>query len=206
MWKSFGRKYFRPDKKFKNVSEINLEDLKKDGVKGIILDLDDTLLPSDKRMNKDIIDTWLHKAKSEFSLFVVSNNNRHDYVKKFCEKFNIPFVARATKPRRKFLQIALDKMNLNKKDVIIIGDRVTTDILAGKRFGIKAFLVAPLTEMPSVFQKFIYKIEAYVLKKIEPIADAVPIKEGIKEGIKEERAKAEIKADMKKPVINDLTP
>jgi HAD superfamily phosphatase (TIGR01668 family) len=197
MWKAIGRKYFRPDKKFKNVSEINLDDLKNDGVKGIILDLDDTLLPSDKRINKEIIDNWLLKAKKEFSLFVVSNNARPDYVKKFCEKFDIPFVARATKPRSKFLQIALGKMNLNKHDVVIIGDRVTTDIFAGKMFGIKAFLVAPLTEMPSRFQKFVYKIEAYVLKAIEPIAEAAPLKAEIKEGIREERAKAEKKAEIK---------
>jgi HAD superfamily phosphatase (TIGR01668 family) len=195
MWKSIGKKYLRPDKKFRNVSEINLDDLKLEGVKGIILDLDDTLLPSDKRINKEIIDNWLKKAKNDFSLFVVSNNSRPDYVKKFCEKFDIPFIARATKPRSKFLQIALGHMNLNKKDVVIIGDRVTTDILAGKIFGIKAFLVAPLTEMPSYLQRLVYQLEAYVLKKIEPIAEVAPIKDEIKEGIKEKRIQAEIKAE-----------
>lgn len=195
MLKSFGRRYFRPDKKFKNVSEINLDDLKTEGVKGIILDLDDTLLPSDKKINKEVIDNWLKKAKKDFSLFVVSNNSRPDYVKKFCEKFDIPFVARATKPRSKFLQIAMSQMKLNKNDIVIIGDRLTTDILAGKLFGIKAFLVAPLTEMPSMFQKFIYKLEAKILRTIEPIADAAPIKEGVKEVIKEERRKAETKSE-----------
>jgi HAD superfamily phosphatase (TIGR01668 family) len=203
MWRSIGRKYFTPDKKFKDVTEINLEDLKNEGVKGILMDLDDTLLPSDKKLNKATIDNWLLKAKKDFSLFVISNNRRHDYVKKFCEKFDIPFIARATKPRSKYLQIALEKMNLDKKDVVIIGDRLTTDILAGKRFGIKAFLVAPLTEKPNRLQKFIYKIEAYVLKAIEPIAVAAPLKQEVKESIKEERARAEIKAEIRPLLKND---
>ncbi|MBC7476395.1 MAG: YqeG family HAD IIIA-type phosphatase [Candidatus Sericytochromatia bacterium] len=192
MWKSLSS-YLRPDKRFKDVSEIDLEILKSEGVKGIILDLDDTLLPSDIKTNKDKIDNWLKKAKKDFSLFVVSNNSRHDYVKKFCEKFDIPFIARATKPRSKFLHKAMLQMKLNKGDIVIIGDRLTTDILAGKLFGIKAFLVAPLTEMPSIFQKIVYKIEAKVLKMIEPIAEVAPTP--IKDAVKEELKKVEIKAE-----------
>ena len=58
-------------------------------------------------------------------------------------------------------------MNLSKQEVVIIGDRITTDVLAGKICGIKTFLVKPLTEMPSNIQKIIYKIEALVLRMTE---------------------------------------
>ncbi len=191
MLKIIGRKYLQPDKKFKIIADIDLEFLKNEGIKGIIMDLDDTLLPSDKKLNREAIDNWLIKARNEFSLYVVSNNSRPNYVKAFCDKFDIPFIARATKPRSKFLIKAIHQMNLNKKDVIIIGDRLTTDILAGKILGIRAFLVAPLTEKPSRFQKIVYKIEAFILKMIEPLADAAPIKNEIKESIRDERIKAE---------------
>lgn len=197
MFRSFGKKYFAPDVKLKSISEIDLDDLKSQGIKGIIMDLDDTLLPSDLKANKEVIDKWLFKAKNEFSLFVVSNNSRPDYVKKFCEKFDIPYIARATKPRSKHIIRALTEMNLGFKSVIIVGDRVTTDIFVGKRLGIKAFLVAPLTESPSFFQKLVYKIEARLLKFIEPIVESAPIKESTKEMLKEERHKAEVKADIK---------
>ena len=60
-----------------------------------------------------------------------------------------------------------NNMKLKKKEVIIVGDRVTTDILAGKLFGIKAFLVKPLTKMPSTLQRIVYKVENYILLKIE---------------------------------------
>lgn len=195
MFRTFGKKYLIPDMKLKNISEIDLDNLKNQGIKGIIMDLDDTLLPSDIKANKEVIDSWLLKAKNEFSLFVVSNNSRPDYVKKFCDKFGIPYIARASKPRSKHLMQALSQMNLNKQDVVIVGDRVTTDILAGKMFGIKAFLVAPLSESPSFFQRMIYKAEATILKVIEPIVDAAPIKEETKETIKEEMAKAEAKSE-----------
>lgn len=197
MFRTLGKKYFSPDMKLKNISEIDLDSLKSQGIKGIIMDLDDTLLPSDIKANKEVIDSWLLKAKNEFSLFVVSNNSRPDYVKKFCEKFDIPYIARATKPRSKHIIKAITQMNLNRQSVIIVGDRVTTDILAGKRLGIKAFLVAPLSESPSFFQRLVYKIEAYILRVIEPIVESAPIKESTKEIIKEERIKAEIKSEIK---------
>ncbi|MEK7431819.1 MAG: YqeG family HAD IIIA-type phosphatase [Cyanobacteriota bacterium] len=167
MVKSFISKYLKPDKTFRSVDEINLDDLKTEGIRGIILDLDDTLIPSDKKTPKEKINKWVKKAKKDFSLFVVSNNSRTEYVKKFCEKFDIPFVAQASKPRGKFLEKAMLHMKLKKKEVIIVGDRVTTDILAGKLFGIKAFLVKPLTKMPSTLQRIVYKVENYILLKIE---------------------------------------
>jgi len=168
MIKSFVSRYLKPDKKFKSVDEINLDELKTEGIKGIILDLDDTLVPSDKKTPKDKINKWLKKAKKDFSIFVVSNNSRTEYVKKYCEKFDIPFVAQAAKPRSKFLEKAMIHMKLKKKEeVVIIGDRITTDILAGKLFGIKAFLVKPLTKMPSTLQKMVYTLESYILLKLE---------------------------------------
>lgn len=167
MIRTFVSRYLKPDRKFKSVDEINLEELKTEGVRGIILDLDDTLVASDKKTPKEKINKWVQKAKKDFSLFVVSNNSKTDYVKKFCEKFDIPFIAQATKPRSKFLEKAMHHMKLKKKEVIIVGDRVTTDILAGKLFGIRAFLVKPLTKVPSRFQRVVYYVEAYILLKLE---------------------------------------
>lgn len=195
MFKYFGKKYLVPDMKLKNISEIDLDNLKKQGIKGIIMDLDDTLLPSDIKANKEVIDSWLLKAKNEFSLFVVSNNSRPDYVKKFCDKFGIPYIARASKPRSRDLIKAIDYMALDKADVVIVGDRVTTDILAGKMLGIKAFLVAPLSDSPSFFQRMVYKLEATLLHAIEPIVEMAPLKPETKETIKEEMHKAEVKAE-----------
>lgn len=194
MWRKVGKRYLKPDRKFHNISEVNLEYLHEQGVKGIIMDLDDTLLPSDNKKNLEYIDAWLKKVKDEFSLFVLSNNSRPDYVKKFCDQFDIPFIARATKPRSKYLIKAIEHMKLDKKEVVIIGDRVTTDILAGKIFGIKAFLVAPLSQKPSKFQRFVYKLEAGILKLIEPVAELAPINEESKENLKKERIRAEINA------------
>lgn len=167
MFKSLIKNYLKPDKRFSDVSEITVEILKEEGLKGIILDLDDTLLPSDKKINKEFIDKWLFRVKKEFSIFVVSNNVSIDYVKNYCQKFEIPFVARATKPRSKFIEMAINKMNLQKSDVVIVGDRITTDVLAGKITGIKTFLVKPLTQMPSKLQRVIYSFENYILKKME---------------------------------------
>ncbi len=192
MLKSFGRKYFVPDAKLKIISDIDLNNLKLQGVKGIIMDLDDTLIPSDIKNNKEIIDKWLFKAKKEFSLFVVSNNSRPDYVKKFCDRFDIPYIARASKPRSKYIIQALSQMDLGFQSVIIVGDRVTTDIFVGKRLGIKSFLVAPLSESPSFFQKIVYRIEAYILKLVEPIIESAPIKESTKEIIKKNGIRADI--------------
>jgi len=165
MLKRFCKTYFKPDKIYKDVSEIDFLELKTKNIRGIILDLDDTLLPSDSKSNIEHIDEWLTKAKEDFYLFVLSNNRKHSYVKNFCDKFQIPFIAKARKPRRKFLKQALNQMNLKQDEVVIIGDRLITDILVGKRLGTKTFLVKPLTKRPSIPQRTIYLIEKFIMNR-----------------------------------------
>lgn len=89
---------------------------------------------------------WLEEmSQAEIPVLVVSNNNAKR-VSKAVEPFGIMFVSRAMKPFSLGIKRALKQLNLNKNEVVFIGDQLMTDIRAANRVGLKSILVRPLVE------------------------------------------------------------
>jgi hypothetical protein len=142
------------------VTEINLDELKAEDIKGMIFDLDNTLMPpKTSNFPEDILE-WLDSVKKNFKIVILSNNPCSVYVKQAGEKLGCIAYEKAGKPRRKAALAALRDLNLLPSEVVIIGDRPLTDILVGQRLGIITILVDPLakhTETPII--KFLRKLE-----------------------------------------------
>jgi hypothetical protein len=148
-----------------DITDIDLEQLKKDGIKGIILDLDSTLIaPRSGRLTQEAAD-WLEIARSQFKMAVVSNNMRDDYIEKIKALLAMPLVGRAGKPGSAVLLKVLSKLELKPEEAVLVGDRPLTDILGGQRAGMKTVLVYPLKTMkePS-WIKFIRRLERLFIR------------------------------------------
>jgi HAD superfamily phosphatase (TIGR01668 family) len=143
-----------------DITDIDLDQLKNDGLKGIILDLDSTLIAPKAGVLTLEAEAWLTKARSQFKVAVVSNNTKADYVEKVATLLAMPVIGEACKPRRNGLRKALQLLDLKAEEAVLIGDRPLTDILGGQRAGMKTILVEPLKTM-----KELYIIR--VLRKIE---------------------------------------
>ncbi len=147
------------------VTDINLEDLKKDGIEGFLFDLDNTLMaPKSGELRQDIVD-WLKIVKQDFKIAIVSNNHEKEYIDKAADIIGCPGYAKAAKPRRGAAVEALREIDLLPRQVAVVGDRPLTDILLGQRLGLTTILVDPLIKHEEMYiVKCLRKLERIFIK------------------------------------------
>ena len=115
-------------------------------LKGLILDVDETIVPVGQRQLAPDIEAWAKDLQRIVPLSLVSNNVGYERIRKIAEGLDVPFVASAGKPSRKKLRAAAEKMNLPFEQVAMVGDRLFTDVLAGNRVGLFTILAKPMLE------------------------------------------------------------
>ena len=136
---------FKPSVYQKTIFDIDYHSLRKNGIRCIVFDLDNTLgLISDGKC-PDKTKKLIHKLQNHF-IIVISSNNTKKRLAPYLEELGIDGVAWSLKPSIRGLAIIQKKYQLKKKEMCIIGDQIVTDILAGNRFHIKTILVDPLGE------------------------------------------------------------
>ncbi len=131
----------KPTHNLKNIYEIDLEKLKQDGIRAIFFDLDSTIMVSKSGEYSEKTAEWLKKVEEDFFIAVITNNKKFDYVEKVKSISSFQVIADAKKPGTKAMRKLLNKINMPPKEVVIVGDRPLTDILAGKLLGCHTILV-----------------------------------------------------------------
>lgn len=124
-----------------DVTDINIDALVTDGIKGLVFDLDSTLIESKTAQLTDEVNAWLVKAKPHFKMVILSNNKNPVYLEKVKTVLDMPVIGYARKPSRRGFRQAMEMLKLPPEQVAVIGDRPLTDILGGKRSGAKTVLV-----------------------------------------------------------------
>lgn len=156
-------KHFLPDQHVKSIFEITPDTLAARGVKGIITDLDNTLVEWDRPNATPKLIEWFEDMKnSNIKVTIVSNNNE-SRVKAFSEPLNIPFIYQARKPMGRAFRRALSEMGLEQKETVVIGDQLLTDVLGGNRSGFHTVLVVPVAQTDGFVTRFNRKVERRIL-------------------------------------------
>ncbi|MGA9226251.1 MAG: YqeG family HAD IIIA-type phosphatase [Mesobacillus sp.] len=156
-------KHFLPDQHVKSIFDIQPESLKEKGVKGIITDLDNTLVEWDRpNATPKLIEWFDNMRKNEILVTIVSNNNENR-VKSFSDPLQIPFIFQARKPMSRAFNKALKQMGLRKEETVVIGDQLLTDVLGGNRSGFHTILVVPVAKTDGFVTKFNRKVERRIL-------------------------------------------
>ncbi len=154
---------FLPDQFVKNIFEITPELLKEKGVKGIITDLDNTLVEWDRPLATPKIIEWFEDMKKNNIKVTIVSNNKEGRVKSFSDPLNIPFIFAARKPMGKAFNRALMQMELRKAEAVVIGDQLLTDVLGGNRSGFHTILVVPVAQTDGFATRINRKIERRIL-------------------------------------------
>ena len=129
-----------------NVKEITYEVLQENGIKGLILDVDNTLIDYYKNM-LDGVCKWCEDLKNKGIKFcIASNSNKKEKVKGVSEKLNIPYIFFAKKPLKMGLNKAKNIMKLESSEIAVVGDQIFTDILGANRCKMFSILVNPIEE------------------------------------------------------------
>ena len=130
-----------------DITDIDLDQLSADGIRGLIFDLDSTLVAPRSGVITTEVEQWLLKARDRFKVAVVSNNGRLAYIDQVKSLLNMHVVGSARKPSRRGLLQALSTFELAPHEVAVVGDRPLTDVWGGQRAGMKTILVFPLKTM-----------------------------------------------------------
>ncbi|OGI05136.1 MAG: hypothetical protein A2104_07405 [Candidatus Melainabacteria bacterium GWF2_32_7] len=153
-----------------HVTDINLEDLRAEGIQGLIFDLDNTLMaPKTCELSKEV-EGWLEIVKNDFKISIVSNNPHKHYVEEAAQLIGAPAYAKAKKPGTLIAARALKEMDLLPSQVAMIGDRPLTDIWVGQRLGLITILVDPLIKHEEIaIVKFLRKLERIFIESPKKI-------------------------------------
>ena len=154
-----------PDAYYKSIFKINIDNLKESDIKGIIVDIDNTIVPwNDKKISDEVFNWFKNLIKEGFRLCLISNGmtKRVEY---FSNQLDIPAIGTAVKPRKKAFRKALKILGLRKEKVAVIGDQIFTDVLGGNRMGFMTILVDPLNEDEFITTKIMRFIEKIVFNR-----------------------------------------
>jgi len=146
MLKKIAKRY-TPDLYCHKIYNIDFNNLLTLNKKGIIIDLDNTILPwKEINVPQDSLD-WVNKAKDKgFKVFILSNTIKTRRLKKIAESLDCEYIHPAFKPSPRAFFKAAKKLGIESKDMVVIGDQIFTDIYGGKRAGMFTILVDKLDE------------------------------------------------------------
>ncbi len=155
-------KRFYPKFYCESTYRINFEQLYTDGYRGVIFDIDNTLVPHDAPADARAEALFSHLKELGFSCMLLSNN-RASRVEEFNKNIGVDYIEKASKPKPgKYIE-AMERMGTNKQNTIFVGDQIFTDILGANNAGIPAIMVRwidPHEEIQIVLKR---KLEALVL-------------------------------------------
>lgn len=135
---------FLPNFYFQNVTDINIEFLQQHYVKAVLLDIDNTLAPHGAVVPYDGVNEWLNDLRLFGIKTAIISNNKEKRVKLFAENLKIKYyIANAKKPFKPGFILAKKVLKVDKKNILVVGDQIFTDILGANLAGIKSILVEP---------------------------------------------------------------
>jgi uncharacterized protein len=127
--------------------------LKQHGIKGLVLDVDDTVISTRSAIVPPEVKIWMEEIKQVVSVSLVSNNLSHARIRRVAGVLELPYIFGARKPSRKKVRQAVSEMNLPLHQVGMVGDRLFTDVLVGNRLGMFTVLVEPMRDPRSTRRK-----------------------------------------------------
>lgn len=154
-----------PKAYFDSAKDISIDFLKKNNIKGLILDVDNTLIDYYKKI-PDGIKEWIEILKlNDIKLYILSNSNKKEKVKSVANALNIEYINFAKKPLKTGFLKVKDKMKLKNEYIGVVGDQIFTDVFGANRCKMISILVKPLDKKDIFITKFNRFIEKIILKR-----------------------------------------
>ncbi|MBQ8389630.1 MAG: YqeG family HAD IIIA-type phosphatase [Oscillibacter sp.] len=127
------------------VKDLKPEVLAAKGVRLVLADLDNTLVPYKVPEPTPEIVAWKEDLeRAGIQLFLLSNSRKPNRARHFAEALGIPFQGHSGKPKRGGYLKALERMGCRPEETVMVGDQIFTDILGANRSGIVPLLVEPI--------------------------------------------------------------
>ncbi len=151
---------FYPNEIQDSTYVIPFEAWKEKGYKGVIFDIDNTLVPHGVAADERSLMLFQRLKELGFSTMLLSNN-KEPRVKSFAGQVGSDYIYKAGKPGKKNYKKAMEKMGTNQETTLFVGDQLFTDVWGAKRVGIYSILVKPIhpkEEIQIVLKRYLEKI------------------------------------------------
>ena len=158
---------FVPEYKFDTFDQATAEFLSSIGVRGVLLDVDNTLEPYEHPTPGEHVIAWLDSLEGAGIKACIVSNNNQERLDLFNKDLGLPGFSKAGKPFPKNLYRAMKLLGTNKENTIFIGDQILTDVWAAHNAGIRAILVPPINDRPDPLTKFKRVLEKPIQRKYD---------------------------------------
>ena len=158
---------FYPDTWVDSTYQIDFDELYKKGYRGLIFDIDNTLVPHGEPANERAKALFAHLKELGFSCCLLSNNQL-ERVQMFNRDVQVHYIEDAHKPSRKNYLKAMELMHTDLSNTMFIGDQLFTDVYGANRVGLYSFLVKPIhpkEEIQIVLKRYLEKIVLHFYQK-----------------------------------------
>lgn len=155
-----------PDAILESVFMINLDELKKLNIKGLLIDIDNTLVPWGQPKMEEAFVHWIQHAKEQSFKVCLVSNARELRTRSFAELLDIPAVGQALKPLNRAFRRGMKLLGLSPGEVAVIGDQIFTDVFGGNRLGLYTILINPLSATELGATKIMRNLERRALKRM----------------------------------------
>lgn len=142
-----------------SIYEIDWPALAKRGVKLVLADLDNTLVPYSVGVPNERLRRWKEELNElGITLFVLSNSRKSRRCPDFCAALDVPYLRHAGKPSTKGFFKAMNEQGVTAEQTVMVGDQLFTDGLGANRAGVPVYLVKPV-EFGNLFRMLRYGVE-----------------------------------------------
>jgi uncharacterized protein len=155
--------YVHPDQMTNRLVDIAYESLVAGGIRGIILDLDNTVVGYGRNDIPSDITAWVAQAQEEGFRLVLLSNNFTQRVRRVSDAFGIPAIAGALKPLPYGFWRALRVLGTTRKQTIVVGDQLFTDVLGARLAGLRVILTRPIEPRDWLGTRVLRRIERLFL-------------------------------------------
>ena len=130
---------------YDSIGDISPKHLAKKGIKLVLADLDNTLVPYQVSEPTPEVFAWKQALEAEgIKLYLLSNSRKPIRPKNFAEILDIPYQGHSGKPKKAGYLRAMERMNCTPEETIMVGDQIFTDTLGANRAGVTPLLVKPI--------------------------------------------------------------
>lgn len=158
---------FYPGEYVDSTYVIDFDKLYVEGYRGLIFDIDNTLVPHGAKADERAKKLFAHLKELGFTCCLLSNN-KEPRVKMFNDDVQVNYIFKAGKPSVKNYKKAMEIMGTNEADTLFVGDQIFTDIYGANRAGIRTILVKPIhpkEEIQIVLKRYLEKIVLFFYKR-----------------------------------------
>jgi len=170
----------KPDQREKSVLDIQPQALYARGVRFLLMDLDNTLIPWNEKNVTPEICAWIEGMKAVGITPMILSNNHPPRIEPVCRALGIGCIPEAGKPSRRAYLKAAEQLGAQKEQCAYVGDQLFTDIAGARRAGLYAVLVEPIAPREYGGTKVNRALEWLVGRRAHYTLDPRQIPEGYK--------------------------